>query len=1227
MLSDSETDEDVHQLTINEHYAKAFEYKKEREELQRLKEQYGSDPSEEEETDSEDLESEDSDGEELTLAVDAAILRTLARIKAKDPEIYEEGKDIFGEEQEKTTEAAKSALSRSTRAGKEPKDKGKPFTLRAANLQNALLSRSPSPSPEVVTHAEEQRRLRDETIAAFHAAEPEAEDDEDDILVPREKTEDEIAREEEEYRRFLESEVGDLRRLVGIEGRGGGKKKNKKKNKEKEKEKEKKGGGEGTSGKSKQQEDQDFLVNYILNRGWIDRSSKRVPTYGEVTSQKKEKAKAKAQPADDREDADAGEGEDDTDEEEVFDDIVDRFESSYNFRFEEADGSEIKTYPRTLPSLVRREDTTRKDARERRRQRKEEELAKRKEEVRRLKGLKVKEIRARLERAGVATGGAESLQELGIDLDAPWDPEAHDRQMASLYALNGGDAESDEEGGDKPVWEDVDIGDIPMSPGGSTAKVEKTKKKKEKKKKKGTEDDDGGVDVDAMDADALPARGTGDDDEEWDGTEEMRKRKLDEWMDEVYALDFNDIVGGQPTRFHYTSVAPQKYGLSPVEILLAKDTELNEYMSVKKYAPYRAENKAGWDRTRNERLKELKGKVHERLGGGGQGQGMELEGAGQPQVKKRKGKKERMKEKEMGLGETKNAEAEGGSKRKRDALDGDEPPEEEGKKKRRRKKKDSAVEVESLSPLQFTFGVCIMHGMLVAASLLPLLEVPQRVIITFSLLPFKFCSCSAWTTTSWVASRLRSSNRLLPGLNRSSYAGGLGNKVYRPLARQDNGRNADEGLELVLGIKQSGTSHLLLTRSEKNDLFSVRDIRVGGSQSPASDFESLSPILFRNVQELEAKLGALQPKPKSTRDDSKLNKAYQGSQSGIQRGQFENARVFYRVLRHSPTLDKRKFDLVDTSWTASVRVFSFTYNVWLSDTRSLADRRLSPKILDVAWCEASTPTLKQDDMKAARHLVYSNNQNLRNPVKKEAKRADGVQPPENVQRTVQTFHLFFSNKFSSCMQPYEYTDYGQTQFCDPPGVAEKVQEVFGQFTGLTTREPVVLLVHNEKTALDVFKSLGIDTSHWDFSLKNLLRDTRPFRSRQAMDPRGNSRRRSASPRRGDDARRRREPSPPPRQYAPVYVVDVQSMFSAVFNTSHGSESVPAMLERMSEIKEMFAPKGWCAGNECWMLLEVFRQMVERSAIDEQRNEWIQAPVVSGNQEGSDFDESDYGDSD
>ena len=61
-----------------------------------VKDKYGSDPETDgTEEDSEDGESEDEDGQELTPAVDAAILRTLAKIKRKDPEIYDKDKSIF----------------------------------------------------------------------------------------------------------------------------------------------------------------------------------------------------------------------------------------------------------------------------------------------------------------------------------------------------------------------------------------------------------------------------------------------------------------------------------------------------------------------------------------------------------------------------------------------------------------------------------------------------------------------------------------------------------------------------------------------------------------------------------------------------------------------------------------------------------------------------------------------------------------------------------------------------------------------------------------------------------------------------------------------------------------------------------------------------------------------------------------------------------------------------
>ena len=64
-----------------------------------VKEKYGSDADTDdlssEVSDSESDESEDEDGEELTPALDAAILRTLARIKARDPGIYDASLNVF----------------------------------------------------------------------------------------------------------------------------------------------------------------------------------------------------------------------------------------------------------------------------------------------------------------------------------------------------------------------------------------------------------------------------------------------------------------------------------------------------------------------------------------------------------------------------------------------------------------------------------------------------------------------------------------------------------------------------------------------------------------------------------------------------------------------------------------------------------------------------------------------------------------------------------------------------------------------------------------------------------------------------------------------------------------------------------------------------------------------------------------------------------------------------
>ena len=133
-----------------------------------------------------------------------------------------------------------------------------------------MLDPSGTPPPEdeqhPLTHVEEQEILRSETIAAFHGAVDDQA--EDDFLIPREKTQDEREREEEEYRAFLEREVGDLREVVSVDGLGNdesveevvenddGKdmqveKKKKKKNLKKK--------------KDKAENDQEFLMKFVNN--------------------------------------------------------------------------------------------------------------------------------------------------------------------------------------------------------------------------------------------------------------------------------------------------------------------------------------------------------------------------------------------------------------------------------------------------------------------------------------------------------------------------------------------------------------------------------------------------------------------------------------------------------------------------------------------------------------------------------------------------------------------------------------------------------------------------------------------------------------------------------------------------------------------------------------------------------------------------------------------------
>jgi protein KRI1 len=120
------------------------------------------------------------------------------------------------------------------------------------------------------------------------------------------------------------------------------------------------------------------------------------------------------------------------------------------------------------------------------------------------------------------------------------------------------------------------------------------------------EGDENGIAIDDDDADAIYDDGEvefpdedGDDEEmleEYEGDDviqesernesKLEKKLKEKMLDELYKLDYEDIIGDMPTRFKYRKVQPNRYGLTPEEILYARDTTLKQFVSLKRMAPY-----------------------------------------------------------------------------------------------------------------------------------------------------------------------------------------------------------------------------------------------------------------------------------------------------------------------------------------------------------------------------------------------------------------------------------------------------------------------------------------------------------------------------------------------------------------------------------------------------------------------------------------------------------------
>lgn len=488
---------------------------------------------------------------------DREFFKTLAYLKNRNPEKYTDKPKFF--EGTKTIEEFMKDKQ---------KKKEKPVTIKDYKRE-LLLKHGPDFVEEDIdeevtetthrtdspSYVQEQEKLRLELKKAFESGDSSDEDDGlGGVLQKRDKTKEELQQEENDYLAWLAGQKDDVpdeevKQLQPLK--------------------------EYWTSKSLTKDDQ-FLKDYILNKRYLENAA--IPTYDEIVGTL-------------------------TDDEEEFE-KQEEFEHKYNYRFEDPDKEFLKRYPRTIPDSVRAVDNKRKEKRKEREERKVQEKLQRKRELDELNKLKKQEIEEKLQRLKeVAQNEKFNLKE--DELESEFDPDEHDRRMGeafddNYYMINEGEQKPEFPELDNELGiEDWDNFDAQKSAG------ESENEENADEMAAHCEDDDFVMDCD-YDPEAVKAEKSKKMQEELiESTKSKRKKRkrtsklaeiikmkkpvyepsdktYEEYLDEYYKLDYEDIVADTPCRFKYIETTPNDFGLTIEEILMASNKELNQWASLKK---------------------------------------------------------------------------------------------------------------------------------------------------------------------------------------------------------------------------------------------------------------------------------------------------------------------------------------------------------------------------------------------------------------------------------------------------------------------------------------------------------------------------------------------------------------------------------------------------------------------------------------------------------------------
>ncbi|KAK1154017.1 hypothetical protein AOXY_G29268 [Acipenser oxyrinchus oxyrinchus] len=564
------------ELKINQKFAERYEKYRQKEELQKLKDRYGDCEEEEEEEES----SPDSDGdEESEVEIDPKLerdfYRTLSLLKKKDPKIYQTDTQFYSKEDRPSTSEGDPGTQQR---------KDKPMFLKDYERKVILERGGKYADEEEESDDEEAAKRRERAALPSYIQEQKAikesfrkfvedseEDDEKDegfqLLTRRTKTQEEKDREEEDYLNWLKGQkdlegkedLQDLRYLHDYWN------------------------------DPSLDDGEKFLRDYMLNKGYLEGGEEehRIPTYDEIVQE---------------------EVEDSSDEGESFLNQQEDFERRYNFRFEEPDAELIKTYPRTIATSVRTKDERRKRKREEIKERKKKEKVQKHEELKQLKNLKQRAVLEKLQTLRELTGN-ETVGFREGDLEGDFDPQQHDQLMQKFFGdeyYGAGEEEKpqfDEEEGLDEDWnwdnwtgnEEEEAGEG-EGEGGTYApncedpdfimdadynpSQQRSSSKKKKRKKQQEAPEMGKRRRKSRFAELVSREKPAFD---------PKDRTFEQYLEEYYQLDYEDIIDDQPCRFRYRTVVANDFGLTTEEVLAADEKELNRWCSLRKTCMFRSE--------------------------------------------------------------------------------------------------------------------------------------------------------------------------------------------------------------------------------------------------------------------------------------------------------------------------------------------------------------------------------------------------------------------------------------------------------------------------------------------------------------------------------------------------------------------------------------------------------------------------------------------------------------